>query len=153
MVARWRPAAGALTGKSLMEAGAVADEIPRWPLCRLQDIEDGHSKGFDPLREGRDTMFVIRRGDRAFGYRNACPHYDFARMAWRKDEFLNGDRSRIVCAAHGALFRIEDGVCEIGPCLGQALTPVPLETRGDELWIAGPYAPGLRGQRRTPQGF
>ena len=151
MVARWRPAAGALSGRAPLEAGALGGDIPRRRLCRLHDLEDGRSKGFDPLGEGRDTMFVIRRGQQAFAYRNACPHYDFARMAWRKDEFLNADRSRIMCAAHGALFRIEDGVCEIGPCLGQALTPVPLEVRDDELWIAGAYAPGLRGPRRTPR--
>ena len=113
-------------------------------LCRLDDIADGRSRGFDPLREGRDTMFVVRRGAAAFGYRNACPHYDFARMAWRKDEFLNADATRIQCSAHGALFRIEDGVCVIGPCVGEALTAVLLELRGGEIWLRGPYAPGLR---------
>ena len=116
------------------------------PLCRLSEIQDGHSRGFDPLREGRDTMFVVRRGTRVYGYRNACPHYDFARMAWKKDEFLNGDRSRIMCAAHGALFRVEDGLCEIGPCLGAALTSVPLEVRDGAIWVQGCYAPGLRGR-------
>lgn len=94
-------------------------------------------------------MFVVRSGTRFFGYRNACPHYDGARMAWRRHEYLNADRSRIQCSAHGALFRIEDGMCEIGPCLGQALTPVPLEVRDGELWISGPYAPGLRTSRRS----
>ncbi len=117
---------------------------PDRPLCRWDDLEDGRSRGFDPLGEGRDTMFVVRRGEAVFGWRNACPHYDGARMAWRKDEFLSADRSRIMCSAHGALFRIEDGICEVGPCLGQALTQVPLERRGDEVTLVGPYAPGLR---------
>lgn len=113
-------------------------------LGRRDEIKDGRSKGFDPLGEGVDTMFVIRQGDRLFGYRNACPHYDFARMAWKKDEFLNADGSRIQCSAHGALFRITDGLCEIGPCLGQRLTPVTLELRGEEVWLVGDYAPGRR---------
>lgn len=94
-------------------------------------------------------MFVVRSGATVVGYRNACPHYDHARMAWRKDEFLNADRSLIHCAAHGALFRIEDGVCAAGPCLGQRLTVVELACRGDQIWIRGPYAPGLR--RRAPR--
>jgi len=114
------------------------------PLCRLSDLEPGRSKGFDPLNEGRDTMFVVRSGDRLFAYRNACPHYDFARMAWKRDEYLNAEGSHIQCSAHGALFRIDDGFCEIGPCSGQRLTPVTLELRGDEVWLAGHYAPGLR---------
>ena len=120
------------------------DTAPARLLCRMADLADGRSRGFDPLREGRDTMFVVRRGMQVVGYRNACPHYDDARMAWRKDEFLTADRSRIQCSAHGAQFRIDDGVCEIGPCLGQALTAVPLELREDEVWLCGPYAPGLR---------
>jgi nitrite reductase/ring-hydroxylating ferredoxin subunit len=113
-------------------------------LCLLANLEDGRSKGFDPLGEGRDTMFVVRRGDRVFAYRDACPHYDFARMAWKKDEYLNADGSNIQCSAHGALFRIEDGSCVIGPCLGERLTPVALERRGDELWLVGAYPAGLR---------
>jgi len=123
---------------------ALSVRQPERLLCLLAELEDGRSKGFDPLEEGRDTMFVVRRGDRVFAYRNACPHHDFARMAWKKDEYLNADRSRIQCSAHGALFRIEDGSCEIGPCVGARLTPVALERRGDEIWLAGVYVPGLR---------
>ncbi|MEC8579288.1 MAG: Rieske 2Fe-2S domain-containing protein [Pseudomonadota bacterium] len=114
------------------------------PLCRVADLPEGQSVGFDPLDEGRDTMFVVRKGDTVHAWRNLCPHYDRARMAWKKDEFLNGDRSRIMCAAHGALFRIEDGVCEIGPCVGQSLTPVPVRLHDGALWIVGEYAPGFR---------
>ena len=127
---------------------ALSSEALR--LCRLDELADGRSKGFDPLGEGRDTMFVVRRENEVFGYRNACPHYDFARMAWRKDEYLNADHTRIQCGAHGALFRIEDGLCVIGPCVGEALTPVPLEVRDREVWLSGPYAPGLRTTARHP---
>lgn len=114
------------------------------PLCALTDIEDGRSRGFDPLNEGRDTMFIVRRGNEVFGYRNACPHVDFGRMGWKKDEYLNGARSMIMCAAHGALFRVEDGICVSGPCLGAALTPVPLDVREGQVWLGKPYTPGRR---------
>lgn len=117
---------------------------PARPLCRIDDLADGRSRGFDPLGEGRDTMFVVRRGERLHAWRNACPHHDHARMAWKKNEFLNGDRTQILCAAHGALFAIEDGECTLGPCLGQRLTPVALAVRNGEVFVAGPYEPGLR---------
>lgn len=52
-------------------------------------------------------------------------------MAWRKDAYLNGDKSRIVCHAHGAQFEIDTGHCLLGPCLGKSLTPVTLEVAGD----------------------
>lgn len=123
-------------------------------LCRFDDLTDGRSQGFDPLREGRDTMFVVRRGDALFAYRNACPHYDRAPMAWKRNEFLTGDRSRIMCAAHGAEFEIKTGVCTIGPCLGQRLKPVDIVIRDGTVWAVGPYPPGRprrSGARGTAQ--
>ena len=113
-------------------------------LCRLADLTEGRSRGFDPLGEGRDTMFVVLKAGRVHAWRNACPHYDHARMAWKKDEFLSGDHANVQCSAHGALFDIETGACTIGPCLGQSLTPVPVTIAGDEVRLTGPYAPGLR---------
>jgi nitrite reductase/ring-hydroxylating ferredoxin subunit len=56
-------------------------------------------------------------------------------MAWRKDAYLNADRDRIVCSAHGALFDIVTGVCILGPCIGQALQPLRLTVRDDTLFV------------------
>ena len=120
------------------------------PICALAELPDGMSRGFDPLGEGKDTMFIVRRGAAIFGWRNACPHYDHARMAWKKDEFLNSARDRIVCGAHGAEFEIERGACTLGPCLGQRLTSVPLRIENGAVYIDGPFAPGLR--KRTGHG-
>ncbi|MCU0905849.1 MAG: Rieske (2Fe-2S) protein [Rhodobacteraceae bacterium] len=106
-------------------------------LCRLDDLPEGGARGVLPGRRGRDRVVLLRRAGRVFAWVNNCPHYDRAPLGWRKDEFLNGDGSRILCAAHGALFRIEDGVCEIGPCLGQALTPVPVRVADGAVWLDG----------------
>lgn len=97
-------------------------------LCRLEELPDGQSFGFDPTDQGRDTMFIVRRGEQLHAWRNACPHVDGAPMAWRKDAYLNGRRDRIVCYAHGAQFDIASGECLLGPCLGQHLTPVRVST-------------------------
>jgi nitrite reductase/ring-hydroxylating ferredoxin subunit len=57
-------------------------------------------------------------------------------MAWRKDAYLNAAGDRIVCAAHGAQFDIESGVCTLGPCLGQRLQPVALiVTTTQQLYV------------------
>lgn len=114
------------------------------PLCRLDDLVDGRSRGFDPLGEGRDTMFVVRRGEEVHAWRNHCPHYDRARMAWKKDEFLDPSGERIMCFAHGALFDIASGECVLGPCLYQRLSPVEIELRDSQVWVRGEYAPGFR---------
>lgn len=106
-------------------------------LCALDDILPGGSKGVLPNKRGRDQVVLVRQGDRVYGYINNCPHYDRAPLGWKKDAFLNGEGTRIMCAAHGALFRIEDGRCEIGPCLGQSLTPVALEVSDGVIRLAG----------------
>lgn len=101
-------------------------------LCRLDDIPDGDSRGFDPWGDGRDTVLVVRQGLRVHAYRDTCPHYGSTPMAWRKDAYLNGDRSRIVCSAHGAQFDIATGICTLGPCLGQSLEAVAVAIGPDQ---------------------
>jgi nitrite reductase/ring-hydroxylating ferredoxin subunit len=95
-------------------------------LCRLDALPDGESRGFDPAGAGRDTVIVVRQGQRLHGWRNACPHVAGAPMAWRKHAYLNAERSRIVCHAHGAQFEIDTGLCTLGPCVGERLSAVPL---------------------------
>lgn len=52
-------------------------------------------------------------------------------MAWRKDAYLSGDRRHVVCSAHGAHFDIASGLCTLGPCVGESLTPVALSHSAD----------------------
>lgn len=93
-------------------------------LCALADIADPGGKGF-VLADGR-RIFVIRRGEAVHGYVNACPHQGVP-LDWNPDVFLSFDKSVIQCATHGAQFRVEDGECLAGPCLGSALRPAPVK--------------------------
>jgi nitrite reductase/ring-hydroxylating ferredoxin subunit len=97
-------------------------------LCRGDELAERVSRGFDPWNEGRDTVLLVRHGGEVYGWRDACPHHGGTPMAWRKDAYLNHDRNRIVCAAHGAQFDIESGACVLGPCPGQSLQRVALTT-------------------------
>jgi nitrite reductase/ring-hydroxylating ferredoxin subunit len=105
-------------------------------LCHLDNLSDGDSRGFDPHATGRDTILIVRQGRMLYAWANACPHHGTP-MAWRKNAFLNAARDRIVCGAHGAQFEIATGRCTLGPCLGEALTPVPLHIHNDgEIHVA-----------------
>lgn len=105
-------------------------------LCRMAELPDGSSRGFDPGRSGQDTLLLVRRGEQVYAYADACPHHGTP-MAWRKDAYLNAAHDRIVCHAHGAQFDIETGECLLGPCLGQRLRPIPLHIGADgELFLA-----------------
>ncbi len=94
-------------------------------LCVLADLPEGACAGFVlpgdngfPLR-----LFVVRRDGRLFAYRNSCPHRRIP-LDFEDGRFLNAAGTLLVCTNHGALFRIEDGVCVAGPCVGAALTPI-----------------------------
>ncbi|TWB47545.1 Rieske (2Fe-2S) protein [Nitrospirillum viridazoti] len=94
------------------------------PLCRLADIADGQAKGINwGSGSAREEILVARRGDRAFAYHNRCPHVGTT-LDWTPDRFMSADGRHLQCATHGALFRVEDGLCIHGPCAGRSLTPV-----------------------------
>ncbi len=105
--------------------------MPR--LCPAQDLPEGEARGFDPLAQGQDQLFIVRQGG-LHAWRNACPHVQGAPMAWRRHGYLSGDGRHIACHAHGALFDIRSGRCVQGPCLGQALTPEPVHI-DPEGWV------------------
>ena len=101
-------------------------------LCRLDDIADPGSKGFE--FDDR-SIVLIRRGDTVHGYLNSCPHTR-GPLDWIEGQFLDLAKQHIVCATHGALFRISDGHCIAGPCAGDSLTPVALALRDGAIYLA-----------------
>jgi len=109
-------------------------------VCRLSDLRDGQGYGFDPFRKGRDTVFVVRRGNKVHAYLDICPHYGRTPLPWKKDAYLTGDAQHIFCSAHGAIFDIETGACILGPCLGQSLTSVQvtISDEGEIRLLLGP---------------
>jgi len=117
----------------------IAKPMEAVKLCRLDEIEDGHSRGFDPLERGRDTVFVVRQGETVYAYRNACPHVDDAPMAWRKDAYLDSERQHIRCSGHGALFEIENGLCIEGPCLGKSLKVLPVKVSQGDIYVLADF--------------
>jgi len=105
-------------------------------LAALDEIPDGGARGF-AIRTPRGVVdiFVVRQGAWVGAYENACPHVGTP-LDWTPDEFLDREGRHIVCATHGALFRIEDGVCLAGPCQGDQLEPWPVALRDGAVWDA-----------------
>lgn len=110
------------------------EEIEPVRLCKLDEIPFGQALGFAPFGEGQDTIFIVHLKQGPVAYKDVCPHYGSTSLPWRKNAYLNASCSKIVCAAHGAQFELETGLCISGPCLGESLTPVPL-TIADDGWL------------------
>ncbi len=99
-------------------------------LCHLQQLPEGGALGVDTEGVGQATIFVLRHAGQLRAWRDACPHHGTP-LPWRKNAYLDASGQHVVCAAHGALFDPLTGVCTLGPCLGDALTPVPLQVADD----------------------
>jgi nitrite reductase/ring-hydroxylating ferredoxin subunit len=109
--------------------------VPTRTLCRLDDIADGGTVGFAASPGEFMGLFAVRRGEAVFVYINACPHLGVP-LDWVPGRFLSADGSRIICATHGAEFRIEDGQCLHGPCLGERLEAVMIRIKDGEVQVS-----------------
>jgi nitrite reductase/ring-hydroxylating ferredoxin subunit len=99
---------------------------PGVKLGPLDLIPDGKARNFVlEMKAGRFHGFVVRRGDAVHGYVDRCAHMALP-LAQQLDQYLTPDGSLIQCSWHGALYRIEDGVCVGGPCTGARLQPWPV---------------------------
>ena len=98
-------------------------------LCPLADIPDPGSRGFHFRAHDKLFLgFVVRRGDALTGYVDSCPHTGQP-MGGPTGRHMTRENDLILCTGHGALFRIEDGVCTSGPCAGERLLAWPVGVR------------------------
>jgi nitrite reductase/ring-hydroxylating ferredoxin subunit len=101
-------------------------EHEKFQLCLLEDLVETGSRGaMVTTAQGPVEILLVHKGNKVYGYVNRCPHTG-VNLDWLPDQFLDLTGSFIQCATHGALFRIEDGVCLRGPCVGDQLQPIEL---------------------------
>jgi nitrite reductase/ring-hydroxylating ferredoxin subunit len=107
-------------------------------LCALAELPNPGSKGFR-FRHDRYMFagFVVRQGQEVRGWVDSCPHNGWPLSAL-DDRYLTREGDRIICAAHGAVFRPADGLCVAGPCADDHLTAWPVAVVGGEV-VTGPF--------------
>lgn len=114
--------------------GGVTVAAGRRALCRLEEIPEGGARGFPAGGGGAPGLFAVRKGGAVRVFVNSCPHLGLP-LEPVPDRFLDRRGEMIVCAAHGARFRLEDGLCVSGPCLGEALEVVGAEVVGGVVTV------------------
>ena len=97
------------------------------------EVPEGASKSYQLIVDDKTVeLFIVHYQGEYYGYENHCPHTG-VNLNWQPDQFLDISESRIQCATHGALFRITDGLCEWGPCLGKHLRTLKIEQQNGQL--------------------
>ncbi|HEB27710.1 hypothetical protein LCGC14_2266510 [marine sediment metagenome] len=92
-------------------------------ICMLDELPDNGSKS---LELDGEACFAVRQGQAVYLYRNTCPHLGLP-LDLMPDQFLGFDKRYIQCTSHGALFKINTGLCIAGPCQGKSLQPLACE--------------------------
>jgi len=104
-------------------------------LCNLDDINDGDAHGIElVIGENKRSIICIRQGNQVLAYKNSCPHTG-VNLEWQPNQFLDDTRQYLVCATHGALFKIEDGYCVSGPCAGDSLKKLEITQNDNEFFL------------------
>ncbi|WP_240669192.1 Rieske 2Fe-2S domain-containing protein [Dyella sp. M7H15-1] len=97
-------------------------------------MHDGEAIAVDVLMpEGEESVILLRQGERVNAWLNICPHAG-RRLDWAPGKFLVS-KGVLVCAAHGASFRVDNGECIGGPCKGESLHDVPVRVEQGEIML------------------
>jgi len=104
-------------------------------LCRVEDIPDGGAISVEvDSATGGFSLVLTRLGTAVHAFHNECPHAG-RRLDWAPGKFLM-EAGMLICAAHGAAFLRDSGVCIGGPCRGQGLRSVNVVVDGDEVRLS-----------------
>jgi len=101
------------------------------------ELAPGQSRTFEFARGAeRISGFLLCHASVGLvAYLNRCPHWSVD-LDLGDGRFYAEDIDRIYCKNHGALFRVADGVCDYGPCLGKSLVRCTVELEGDDVWVS-----------------
>lgn len=105
-------------------------------ICALTEIADNSTHGsvIDNI-----SLIVVSKAGLISVYHNRCPHQGTP-LDWMPGQFMDYDGVYLQCSTHGALFRLEDGQCIAGPCLGESLEALAFELLDGGLYLKTPPA-------------
>jgi nitrite reductase/ring-hydroxylating ferredoxin subunit len=107
----------------------------RYLICHLSQLADPDSRGFSiDIGDATIEGFVIQKDGQQYAYRNSCPHTG-SPLDWVEHQFLDLDKAFIQCAVHDARFEMENGHCVSGPCAGESLQKLAIETRNEAIYL------------------
>lgn len=109
--------------KSVSRTLISRDELPNRQIIVVNADIDGEN----------EAILLYRDHDEIHAWLNICPHAG-RRLDYAPGKFLMQDGD-LVCAAHGATFRLDNGECVAGPCRGASLKSVPVQWLDEDVCL------------------
>ncbi len=110
---------------------------PGLRLCVLHELANPGARGFSlQLENGRFQGFVVRTAGKVHGFVDECPHMGLP-LARISNQYLTPNSAYVECSHHGAVFEPSTGVCIMGPCAREQLTPWPVSIEDGVLVTGG----------------
>ena len=114
-------------------------------VCREEELRDGVVRatrlGLDD--DGIPIVALLLRDESGtiVAYRNLCRHLPVP-LDGGTGELLSDDGAHLICGTHGAMYRLHDGYCVDGPCVGLALQKLFVREEAGDLYVSETAQPG-----------
>ena len=104
----------------------------------IKGMQYGETKTFTCHYNGFEKPgFIIMGKDGVHAYLNKCQHWPVP-LDMDDGDFYYAEIDRISCKSHGAVFMVENGYCDAGPCEGASLKKFETHPEGDDLLVVIP---------------
>jgi nitrite reductase/ring-hydroxylating ferredoxin subunit len=108
----------------------------RLPVCQREDLRFGLVRtahvGTDRYGLPREALVLLDAAGEVRAYVNQCKHLPIPIDSGSR-EFFDEAGTHLLCGTHGALFRLDDGMCIHGPCKGVPLDPIEVVEEEGEI--------------------
>ena len=81
------------------------------------------------------NLLVVKINKQIYVYENSCSH-TLGPLDWTPNNFFDEDKNYNMCANHGALFQMQDGLCIYGPCKKQSLRSLPFTIENNVIYLS-----------------
>ena len=106
-----------------------ANESVSSSLNLVAPLEENAICAVNAVIDGENAAIILhRRQGEVMAWLNACPHQG-RRLDYAPGRFLR-EGDLLICAAHGASFSLANGECVAGPCRGERLRAVAIDSLG-----------------------
>jgi nitrite reductase/ring-hydroxylating ferredoxin subunit len=108
------------------------------PVCARGELTQGMVRALELPRGSdgrpREALVLLGGDGEPRAYLNRCRHLPIPIDGGSK-RYLTERGEHLLCGTHGALYRLDDGVCVAGPCLHLALEKLPILEENGMLYL------------------